>query len=131
MNHEHNEQVIKHRARTIVLQRTVIGLAAVIVIAILSLLVVDVINGMRARQAILDCTVSTGDCFKENQKRTGEVVGDIAQQGIDRELVTRHIIQLASFCADAPGHQSYQEIEQCILNRMTKEEKAGMTSDSP
>jgi hypothetical protein len=116
-----HEDVVKHRARVIVIQRALVVMVALGLVLVLALLTYDAYVGIKVRGEIVDCTTPEGKCFAENQRRTAEAVKNIAEDGIEREAVTRRIISLAASCADEPGSQTYKEIEACIRDRLKEE----------
>jgi hypothetical protein len=116
-----HEDVVKHRARVIVIQRVLVVMVCIGLVLVLALLSYDAYNGLKVRSEIVNCTTPEGKCFAENQRRTAEAVRAIAEDGIEREAVTRRIISLAASCADEPGPQTYKEIEACIRDRLKEE----------
>lgn len=61
---------------------------------------------------ILDCTDATGDCFKENQRRTAQTVGDINK-----------VIVLAAACSvgleqGMTVEQRQIAIQECVIERL-------------
>jgi hypothetical protein len=64
---------------------------------------------------ILDCTDSTGDCYKRNQARTAKVVGDL-----------NRVIVLAAACSVGLEHgltvdQRQVAIQGCVLDRLAQQ----------
>jgi hypothetical protein len=64
---------------------------------------------------ILDCTDSTGDCYKRNQARTAQVVGDL-----------NRVIVLAAACSvgldpDLSVDQRQISIQGCVLDRLARQ----------
>lgn len=64
-------------------------------------------------QTILDCTEPTGECYKESQRRTKEVVTDIGK-----------VSAYAAACADLPGVQGSDEVLTCVLDRLAADDRA-------
>jgi hypothetical protein len=79
------------------------------------------VQGKQTRDRIADCTTPGGECYQEGQKRTGEAIQILYEQGIAREKITRTVVRLAAACADKPGSQTAQEILLCIEERMPDE----------
>lgn len=68
---------------------------------------------------ILDCTDTTGDCYKRNQESTAQAVADLTGN------LTR-VVVLASACSsDLPRALSVRErevaIQSCIIDRLSHE----------
>lgn len=64
---------------------------------------------------ILDCTDSTGECYKQNQARTAKVVGDL-----------NRVIVLAAACSvglekDMTVDERQVAIQGCVLNRLARQ----------
>lgn len=64
---------------------------------------------------ILDCTDSTGECYKRNQRRTAQVVGDL-----------NRVIVLAAACSvGLDPHMTVDErqvsIQGCVLDRLAQQ----------
>lgn len=117
--------IIKQKARMIAIQRALVAIMSIGLVLVLSLLVFDVFNGLQSRRTLVDCTITTGKCYQENARRTEAAIADIAQDGIDREVMTRATITATVACADRPEVQTYKEIESCVLSRLDKEENDG------
>ena len=60
-------------------------------------------NNTGTIDVIRDCTESTGQCFKDGQRRTAKVVGDISLSQV-----------AAVACADQEGQQDAGEIAACV-----------------
>lgn len=58
---------------------------------------------------VLDCTQPTGECYRESQKRSADVVGSINE-----------ISLYAAACADQSGVQTVEEIQSCVIARLSK-----------
>lgn len=62
-----------------------------------------------ANKQVLDCTQPTGDCYRQSQKRSADVVGSINE-----------ISLYAAACADQSGVQTVEEIQSCVIGRLAK-----------
>lgn len=107
-------EVVRKQARADFLQRLVITLVVLWMMSTQALLVWAAVEGHYTRQALLDCTAPSGDCYKEAQKQTASVVESLNKSGDQRAALTRKYARLAAACADKPGTQSAQTIEICI-----------------
>jgi predicted metalloprotease len=95
-------------------------LAAVLVVGMVYLGVstYTLVNAMRETQQtnsktydkVLDCTDPEGECYREGQERTKQVVADIGK-----------VSAYAAACADLPGRQTEVEVYQCVLDRLAEE----------
>lgn len=111
---EDRPELIAKRARTIIVERVFLTTLAVCVLLALGLLSYNALNSLATRDAILDCTQPTGECYKEGQRRTGEVIRQLIESNQDTAMITRQIVVLAAACADDPGNNSADEIERCV-----------------
>lgn len=85
-------ELVKKRARNILLQRLMIALAGLIVFSLLLGTFITVYTGAQTRGTLLDCVEPGGQCFKEGQDRTGDYIGDINKISV-----------LAAACAQDPA----------------------------
>jgi hypothetical protein len=60
---------------------------------------------------IKDCVTPEGQCFKDAQARTGQVVQSI-----------NDIVTLAVACADREGEQTVVEVRKCVIDALAKQE---------
>jgi hypothetical protein len=108
-------ELLKARARAIMLERLWRVLWIVIVAIVAALIVADIIIGTRARAELLDCTTPGGECYEKSQEQTGGAVADIVKFSRDASVAAAH-------CADAPGQQTLAEIRKCTNEIMGLEE---------
>jgi len=106
-------ELVKKRARSIMLQRLVVALVAVYMVFTMTVVVITSIEGIRARKILLDCTTQEGRCFKENARRTAAVVA-----GINKG--TKDIVVLAAGCAKDPRNDTTSKIEKCVNKELEK-----------
>src|SRR5690242_13371205 len=88
-------ELVKKRARAIFWQRMAIACVALYMVVSITLVVITSLQGVRARQILLDCTTPAGDCYQTNAKRTAGVVGNI-------KMDTKEVVVLAAACARDP-----------------------------
>lgn len=103
--HEDRPDLIKQRARVILLDRIWRTFLAGMLIVLLAFVGYDIVVGHATREQIADCTIPGGDCYQDGQKRTGEVLIDIGE-----------IIRLTVACADRQGPQTEEQIKACVLD---------------
>lgn len=111
-------EIIRKRAKVILVQSLWKWFISLIVVAVLTLVVIDTLQGRAVRQELLDCTTPEGDCYKDGQKRTAKVVDQLYQQGLDREAVTRRIIILGNTCSDI--YADLDDVVACVNERLKK-----------
>jgi len=116
-------EVVRAKARVIILESVWKWFLIITVVVILGLVVTDTLQGKHVRHELLDCTRPNGHCYQEGQKRTGDIVKQLYQQGIDREQITRQIIVLAASCAGDERNVSAYAIEQCVNARLAAENR--------
>lgn len=63
------------------------------------------LDGRRNGEIIRDCTQQGGECFERNQQNTARLVISLNDN-----------VRYAAACADKPGVQGEEEIEECILD---------------
>lgn len=68
-------------------------------------------NAARAAARIEDCTTPGRPCFVESQERLRATVGSINDYAL-----------AAAVCADAPGAQTIEQLERCILEEITAQQ---------
>lgn len=111
---EDRPELVKKRARALIVQRLAAAALAVFVIASLTLTAYNAIVGIATRAALLDCTTPGGQCYQEGQKRTAEAIRQLVEANEAGEVTTREIVILAADCADNPGVDTADEIEACV-----------------
>lgn len=96
-----------------------LGVLATITLFTLLILVYQTLHaGQDARDQILDCTIPEGKCYLESQRRTGEALIAINEDGIRREVITRNTIIAAAACAKE--WDAIVLIRQCIEKELEK-----------
>lgn len=125
-NDETTPNLIKKRARVILVQRILIGVVALYMLGTSAVATIAALVSLQARNAILDCVEPTGQCYQEGQKRTGEAVQSIVEGTLigteEISATTREVIHLTAFCADQPGAQTLTQIEACVVEGLEQEE---------
>lgn len=122
--HERPE-LLRKRARAEFIRWVFIALWTVLIAATLTAVLFSLQTATEQRDRLIDCTTPQGKCFEENNERTGKVVAAIVDSTIERarplHVTTRKVAALAAFCADKPGSQTAQQIQDCIENAMEEE----------
>ena len=106
-------ELVKKRARSIFWQRTAIACIVLYMVVSMTLVVIISLQGMRSRQILLDCTTPVGECYQDNTRRTGEVVGNI-------KMDTKEVVVLAASCAKDPTNNTTVKIEKCVNRQLEK-----------
>lgn len=95
-----------------------------------AVMTINAYYGMSARNVLLDCVEPTGECFKEGQSRTGDVVQQLIEQNNLSEVATRRIVLLAAVCADDPEVRTEPDkarriilMDRCINVELDKEDR--------
>jgi hypothetical protein len=117
--YEHHPDVARKK---LIYGYTIRFIAFIVIVAqftILVLLVDNARTGREARNRLLDCTVPSGKCFQEGQKRTAQVLVQIDQQGKDREAITRATVIAAAACAKR--WDAIVLIRQCVEKELENE----------
>lgn len=68
------------------------------------------LNGLAI--TIEDCVNPEGQCFKDGEERTGEVISQVSE-----------ITAMTIACADEVGTQTYKVIRACVLDRLNIKEQ--------
>lgn len=123
MNVEHDEfedrpELVRKRARSILITRVAQVAVVIVVLVLLTFLAVTAWEGHTTRKTLIDCTAPTGQCYKEGQERTAEVVARINKDGVIREQITRETAKWAAYCARQQGSMADAEFESCIKEMM-------------
>jgi hypothetical protein len=111
-------ELVKKRARVIIVKRAIASVIALFMLATLALLAYNAIQSIRTRNALLDCTTPTGQCYHQSQKRTGLLIESLINNLTTSDAVTRRIVILAASCADESQSQTVEEIQQCVDSRL-------------
>lgn len=88
------------RARFNVVERVGIAVLLAIMAAALVVLFVIAVGNKHNGELIRDCTIPNGDCYRQQQQRTGDVVGELQRLAVS-----------AAQCADAGTDP---QIQACI-----------------
>lgn len=67
----------KMKKRAIILRNLAGALLTAYIIMVTAVLMYDGYTGTQTRRDLLDCVEPSGKCFKEGQKRTGQVVASL------------------------------------------------------
>lgn len=112
------DELVRQRGRLIVLQRSLVTIAAVVIVISFGVLLFSAVQGFFARQELLSCTTPEGECYKKGQENTARIVDSIVTKTIENarplHIDTRQVAILAAYCADKPGSQTPHEIQSCI-----------------
>lgn len=122
--------LVKARARAIVVQRVAASLVGLSIVASLTLLTFNALQSTRTRETLLDCTVPSGKCYAQGQKRTGEAIQQLIDANSLNEVATRRIVVLTAVCDDLPGVDTVDELQACVdrkLARDVKKKREGTT----
>jgi hypothetical protein len=119
--------LVKKRARAIVVQRLAFCVVAFFIVATLSILTINAVISLKTRSALLDCTEPSGECAQEGQKRTADVIQQLIEAGRLGDVATQRIVVLAAACADKEGVNTIPEIERCVNDQLKadKEQEGG------
>lgn len=119
-------ELVKKRARSILAERIWRTFQGATVAIALGALLLNAWQGSQTRQKLVDCTTPSGECYKENSRRT--VV--FLKQLIDDNTQTRHIVVLTAACDDRPDVVSETDpvkhldlLTQCVEEGLAKEAK--------
>lgn len=111
---KHNE-VVKQRARVIVLQRTALVGVVVTGLFCVAVLVFTSVQGYFARKELVDCTTPHHVCYDKGQEATAKAVNLIVTQTIENakplHVTTRRVSVYAAYCANK--HTGLDAIENC------------------
>lgn len=69
-------------------------------------------DAARAAARIEDCTSPGRQCFEDAQKRLGRTVGTINRYAL-----------AAAYCADQVGEQTIDELQRCIIDQITAQNR--------
>lgn len=108
--YSHDEELIRKRAKIIIWDKLWRGFLAVAIVLLMTIMVYDVILGSVTRERIVSCTTRSGECYKENQDRSGQLV-----EQLQRSLV------LAIICASREGVDTPRQVETCMVQLMEAE----------
>jgi hypothetical protein len=118
---EDRPELVKKRARALLALSVWKLFWVSMLFVILSILVFDAVQGVKARRELLDCTTPGGECFQESQQRTGAAVAAIVRQGAEDELVTRRILVFALVCVQHEGADTVQKLDRCVADYLERE----------
>lgn len=107
-------ELVKKRARALVVQRLAAGVLVLFIVASLSLATYNALISISTRAALLDCTVPGGSCYQEGQRQTAEAIRQLVEANEAGEATTREIVIAATDCADNEGVDTSEEIERCV-----------------
>lgn len=127
---EGRPDLVKKRARTIILQRVALAVLAVYVVASLTILVLNALASFQTRDALLDCTQPTGECAREGQEQTAKIIQQLIDANRLNEVATRQIVVLAAACADQVGVDDVEEIQNCVDTALKAAKDAAKEDDS-
>lgn len=99
---EGRPDLVKKRARTIILQRVAIGVVAAFMTAAMILLVLNALASIKSRNVLLDCTQPTGECAKDGQERTGKVIQNLIDANSLGDVATQRVVVLTAICSEEP-----------------------------
>lgn len=118
---ETHPELVKKRARSILLTRILISIVLLYAFVILTLVGVNAIVSFASRHALLDCTTPAGKCYQEGQKRTGEFLAGLNKASDNRAAITREVVKEAAYCNNLlPPTVTPKQFEDCINARMDK-----------
>jgi hypothetical protein len=119
----HAEATTKKRARLIFWQWFTGGILLLWLVASTTLSLIAALEAHNARDQIVSCVIPDGECYEQNQKRTGHVVEELLEDGIQRETVTRATIIASVWCDEQPDVEGLAELEACVKNQLTLRER--------
>lgn len=120
---EGRPDLIKARARDILLRNLMVASGALFVLLVLIGLTYNAFVGADARAQLIDCTTPGSSCYDEGQKRMEAAVENLIQANQLDEVATRRIVVLAAACAERRGVNSVEEIQVCV-DKGLKEDKS-------
>jgi hypothetical protein len=115
---DHRPDLVKKRARAIIIERFAMVFVAAFIVASIVLLVIINVQGQGVRDTLLDCTQPGGECYSEGQQRTAKFIQQLIDANNLGDVATQRIVVIASACADLPGVGSVDEIQKCVNDRL-------------
>lgn len=113
-------ELVQKRARTILVQRSLIVVVFILHSMVLAVLTYDSYNGIADRERLLDCTTQGGECFMEGQERTGRLIQQLIEADTNQERITREVVTLAAYCANRSEQVTVEQIEACVKSGLEK-----------
>lgn len=121
---ENRPELVRKRGQFIFARNAFYILLGFIVAISLGIQTYNAVQGTRARNELLDCTTPEGQCYKESQKRTGEVVGQIVAQTLEgtgaQSLDTQKVVVEAAYCAASVDEVTEPLMKACLDERLEK-----------
>lgn len=112
--------VVRAKARVIMVEFIFRWFLVLVGVVILTLVVVDTLQGREVRRELVSCGVEGGACYERTQDNIEAAIQRIYEQGLDRERITRQIILLANACEDEQG-PDLDAITECVNERLGRE----------
>jgi hypothetical protein len=117
---EGRPELVKKRARSIFWGRIGVTMLAIYIVVSLGVIVTNSVVSFSTRHTILDCTNTTGKCYKHGQKSTGELVRNLIEENHFGDLGTRRIVKFSAICSSVPNLAGNEhKINQCIHRMLT------------
>lgn len=115
--------LVKKRARAILITRIGWTLAGLYIMVTLTLLGINAIQGKQTRGLLVDCVEPSGSCYKDGQKRTAEVVQNLIDANQLDEVATRRIVVVAAACSKDPENETLDDIQACVDKVLASDKK--------
>lgn len=93
-----------------------------LVAVILGTLFFNAISAIATRDALLDCTTPSGECYQRGQEQTAKAVADLVKANRQDEVGTRRIVILAAACAEAIDDATALQIQRCVDEQLKEDE---------
>lgn len=95
-------ELVKKRARAYIWTRVAWAVVGVYILGSLALLCLNAISSIQTRDALLDCTQPSGNCAKENQRQTADIIQQLIDANSLGDIATQQVVVLAASCAEEP-----------------------------
>ena len=116
-------ELVKKRARSILIQRTLWAILGIYIVLSLAVLVSNALTGFQTRDTLVDCVDPQGQCYKDGQARTEDAIQRLIEANSLDEVATRRIVVLAAACAADVSNDTPDEIQACVDAQLKEDKK--------